>query len=312
MIKFSVVIPVYNKAEFIENTLNSVFSQTYPHYEVIAVNDGSTDGSLNILEKYKAKGLSIINQNNQGVSVARNVGIEHAQNEYIALIDADDIWLSHHLEEHAKSIKKFPDNPIFTNHYEIKWSSNVIKPAKFNLDESDQNIRIIDDYFKASLKDNLIWTSAVCFKRSVFESLGGFNPNYTTGQDLDLWIKFALKFSVIYNTKITMIYHKGIINSLSKNEYNEVRYKLFSSYLKEEQKNKGLSLYLDQKRYGLALRTKAKNNFTLFKKTYALINIEELNFKQKLLLNLPALTLQPLHHLRDYLMQKEWFLKLTR
>lgn len=312
MLKFSVVIPVYNKAEFIENTLNSVFSQTYPHFEVIAVNDGSTDDSLNILEKYKAKSLRIINQENQGVSIARNVGIEHAQNEYIALIDADDIWLHHHLEEHVKSIKKFPDNAIFTNHYNIKWNSNIIRPAKFNLDESDQNIRSIDDYFKASLKDNLIWTSTVCFKRSTFQSLDGFNPSYTTGQDLDLWIKFALKFSVVYNPKTTMIYHKGIVNSLSKNEYNEVRYDLFSSYLKEEQENNDLSLYLDQKRYGLALRTKARNNLSLFKKTYTLINIEKLNFKQKLLLNLPVFILKPLHHLRDYLMQKEWFLKLTR
>lgn len=312
MLKFSVIIPVYNKAEFLESTLDSVFSQTYPHFEVIAVNDGSTDCSLKILEKYKAKGLNIINKENQGVSVARNIGIKDAQNEYIALIDADDIWLPHHLEEHAKSIKKFPDNPIFTNHYDIKWSSNIIKSAKFNLDESDQSIRSIDDYFKASLKDNLIWTSAVCFKRSLFQSLGGFNPNYTTGQDLDLWIKFALKFSVVYNPKTTMIYHKGIINSLSKNEYNEVRFKLFSSYLKEEHENNDLSLYLDQKRYGLALRTKSKNNLELFRKTYALINIDELNFKQKSLLNLPVLILKPLHHLRDYLMQKEWFLKLTR
>ncbi|MDN6279605.1 MAG: glycosyltransferase family 2 protein [Psychroflexus sp.] len=312
MLKFSVVIPVYNKAEFLENTLDSVFSQTYPHFEVIAVNDGSTDRSLRILERYKSKGLRIINQANKGASVARNNGIDHAQNAYIALIDADDIWSANHLEEHANSIKRFPDQVIYTNHYSIKWSSNTIKPAEFNLNETDQSIRCISNYFEASLKDNLIWTSAVCFKRSTFNNLGHFNSIYKTGQDLDLWIRFALEFPIVYNPNTTMIYHKGIINSLSKNEYNEVRYQLFSSYLKEEHQNKDLSLYLDQKRYGLALRTKAKDNIKLFKKTLLLIDTDRLSFKQKFLLNLPVFILNPLHKLRDFLMQKEWFLKLTR
>lgn len=311
MIKFSIVIPVYNKAKYLRASLDSVFSQTYTQYEIIAVNDGSTDESLTILKQYETKGVKILNQENKGVSSARNLGIRQAKNDYIALIDADDIWLPNHLEEHKENIRCFPTHSIFTNNYLIKWTEQSIRVAKFNLHQH-RKINSVESYFKASLKDNLIWTSAVCFKKSDFLELGQFNINYKTGQDLDLWIKFALAYEIVFNATSTMIYNKGISDSLSKNEYNDIRFKIFSAYTAKESKIPWMKKYLDQKRFGLALRTKITREYEIYNNTLKLIDRRNLNFKQKILIKLNSKFLRRLQTLRDYLIQKKWFLILFK
>ena len=107
--KVSVIIPLYNKAHTIERTLRSVFSQTYTNFEVIIIDDGSTDGSTNIIkEEFKDERLKIIVQQNKGVSYARNVGIENAKGDYIAFLDADDEWLPYYLQTVLEESRKHP------------------------------------------------------------------------------------------------------------------------------------------------------------------------------------------------------------
>ena len=107
MIKFSIVIPLYNKENYIEKTLQSVFNQSYSNYEVIIVNDGSTDKSIDVVNQFSNKNIKIINQTNQGASSARNRGIAEASNQWIALLDADDIWLKNHLKELERQLTSY-------------------------------------------------------------------------------------------------------------------------------------------------------------------------------------------------------------
>ena len=97
-VKYSVVIPLYNKAEYIERTLKSVLTQSFQNFEVIVVDDGSTDDSLRAARQAASGKVRIIAQKNQGTAVARNTGIEHAAGEYIAFLDADDEWKRNYLE----------------------------------------------------------------------------------------------------------------------------------------------------------------------------------------------------------------------
>src|SRR4051812_32162135 len=95
---FSVIIPLYNKANYIENTIKSVLNQTFTDFEIIVVNDESTDESETIVLGFNDKRIQLFNQKNQGVSVARNHGIEKAKGKLVAFLDADDYWFHNHLE----------------------------------------------------------------------------------------------------------------------------------------------------------------------------------------------------------------------
>jgi glycosyltransferase involved in cell wall biosynthesis len=308
---FSVVIPLYNKAEYITASINSVLEQSFIDYEIIVVNDGSTDQSVTLIENITSDKIRIYNQKNSGVSIARNNGVKFAKGEYIAFLDADDIWKNNHLETLNESIATFPKAGLYCNNYKINYNGNYTKPAQFNFDYDNEPIQI-QDFFKASLKDTVVWTSAACVSKQKFLDFGMFNPLYTTGQDIDLWIRIALKDTIVFHPKQTMIYNKSITDSLSKNEHNKARFALFSSFTDYEKENLSLKNYLDQKRYGLALRTKINGELSIYKNTLQFIDIDNLSFKQKTLLALPRFLLKVLNKIRPFVISNKIYLWLTK
>ena len=106
MPKFSIIIPVYNVEKYLKKCLDSVFNQTYKDYEVIVVNDGTKDNSMDIVKDYAVK---VINQKNQGLSAARNAGVKKATGDYLIFLDSDDYWEKGLLKELSKSLKNNPD-----------------------------------------------------------------------------------------------------------------------------------------------------------------------------------------------------------
>lgn len=303
---FSVIIPLYNKEAFIENTIKSVLKQTFGDFEIIIVDDGSTDKSIEIVSRFKDDRINLIQQKNQGVSVARNYGVQQAKSKYIALLDADDIWYKTHLLELKKQIDLFPDAGLYCNNYEIFHNKSVCKKATFNFSYGTECL-IVEDYFKASIINSVAWTSAVGFLKEIFKNLGGFNPNYRTAQDLDLWIRFALKHKVSFNPAVTMSYKFYIENSLSKNEkkYNYIRYDFINSYNDEAKINASLKLYLDVNRYALALRSKLNGDKQLYLKVKKEIDFKNLNFKQVVLLHIPKNVLKFIKRFQNYLINKK-------
>ncbi len=288
---FSVIIPLYNKEHQIKATIKSVLKQSFSDFEIIVIDDGSTDNSLHVVSEFNDDRISIFRQKNGGASVARNNGISKARAEHIALLDGDDLWYDNHLHELKKLICRFPDAGLFCNNYEIYLTDELVKPALLNFNY-DKECLLVTDFFKASIVNSVAWTSAVGFTKQSFNALGGFNPILKTAQDLDLWIRMALKYSIAFNPTITMSYKLHVDNSLSKNEFNDIRHEFISRYKEDEAKNPSLKRYLDVNRYALAIRSLLNNDDAIYKKVKTEIDYKNLNFKQKLLLSSPKSVLQ--------------------
>lgn len=182
---FSVVIPLYNKADTIERTIRSVWGQTYNDYELIVVNDGSTDGSLEVVKQLsKEADFVIIDKENGGVSSARNAGAKAASGRYIALLDGDDIWYPNHLEMLADAISKHPDVKFFGTgyeqvfgkyvHYTIPWGGCWVK-----------------DVYSAFRYGQPIHTSTVAVQRFLWNEVGGFNEGYSFYEDYEFFFRLG-------------------------------------------------------------------------------------------------------------------------
>ena len=308
---FSIIIPLFNKEKYVSETLKSVLNQTFKGFEIIIVNDGSTDNSLSIVNTFNDERIKIINQDNQGVSVARNNGITKAEADYIALIDADDYWYKNHLSELKKQIEKFPEAGLFCNNYEVFYSEKFCRPAAINLNFKKECL-LVNDFFKASVFNSVALTSAVCVQKKVFNTIGKFNCDLKSGQDIDLWIRIALKHEVSFNPKITMAYKFYDHNSLSKKEFNRLRYNFISNFKEEENKNNSLKLYLDRNRYAVALRSKMNNDLDIYKKLRSEIDYKNLNFKQKIIINSPKSIIRLMKNFQKKMIQNKYYFTANR
>ncbi len=208
MIKFSVVIPLYNKENEIADTINSVLNQSYKADEIIVVDDGSTDGSMEIVNKNFKDKIKIISQKNQGVSSARNRGIEEARNEYICLLDADDLWELNFLFEIAQLIRLFPKAMLYaTAHKFIDEKGQVLK-GRISFDLEYQGL--IKNFIKNFRRNyGLVNSSSVCIRKS---SKVLFPQNEKKGEDICVWLKLGLKGSLAFSAKPLSIYRLDASN----------------------------------------------------------------------------------------------------
>lgn len=300
---FSVVIPLYNKENHIDKTLQSVLEQRFQDFEVVIIDDGSTDGSLEKVKQIKDQRLRIFSQENRGAAIARNTGIEKAKGIHIALIDADDFWFPNHLEEHHKTITQFPNCSLYSNAYKMQFVENTLVDAVYSIPKQSEP-HIINDYFKASTIYPIAMTSSIVFKKADFLDLGGYNPEIVSGQDLDLMIRFGLHKTIAFNPKITCYYDKTVSNSLSKENHQNLKFEMFNSYSEFEKSNTSLHHYLTLNRYSLAMQCKFASNKATFKKLLPQIDKSYLTFKQKLLLNMPKPILKFKKRIYYYLIKK--------
>lgn len=205
---FSVVIPLYNKERQIAGTLRSVFAQTCADYEIIVVDDGSTDGSAAVVESLHDPRIRLIRQANAGVSAARNLGIAEARGEYIALLDADDEWRPEYLATIAALIRKYPQCDVFATDYEFhNLDGNIVKTI-INKITFDGNDGILTNYFEvASCSNPPLWTSAVVVRKSAFKSVGGFPLGIKSGEDLLTWARLAARYKIAYSKKPLAVFN---------------------------------------------------------------------------------------------------------
>ena len=197
---FSVVIPLFNKSAYVEKAIESVLRQTLSGFELIIVNDGSTDDSVAKVARFTDARLTLINQANQGVSTARNNGASHARFEYIAFLDADDWWDERFLAEMKTLITDFPEAALYgSGYFVVKNGMNT--PAQVGVLPGFKAGYI--NYFDVYART--FWVPVNCsfvvVKKSVFKESGGFTPTLRFGEDLDLWLRIALKYPVGYVNK---------------------------------------------------------------------------------------------------------------
>ena len=224
--KFSVIIPLYNKAPYIRKALESVLAQTYTDYELIIVDDGSTDGSAEIAEAFLHEAIGtknidadlsspprliasspyrLLKQKNAGVSAARNNGFPVSSAEYIAFLDADDWWEPTYLERMAQLIDDYPDAGLYASNY-VYYKPGKTHVAIRNIETGYFN------YPKAYYEGNAmpVWTGATMIPRKVFDEMGGFPMGIKLGEDFLLWSKIALRYPVAFLNEALAWYNNDV------------------------------------------------------------------------------------------------------
>jgi glycosyltransferase involved in cell wall biosynthesis len=195
----SVVIPLYNKEPHIRRALESVLAQTYRDFEVIVVDDGSTDGGAAVVEAMSDPRIRLIRQANKGVSAARNRAIAEARGDTIAFLDADDEWYDCHLANIDVLARSFPDAGLFGSAYETVLDNGAIARPECAHIPKDSNYVVIPDYFKAaSCGQSPIHTSSMAAPKSVLFDVGCFPEGIHIGEDESLIMRIALKHPVAF------------------------------------------------------------------------------------------------------------------
>lgn len=289
MTYFSVVIAVFNKEKYIADTLKSVLAQTYQNFEIVILNDGSTDNSEAEIMKFTDPRIRYFSKENQGAGAARNFVIKEAKNEYIALMDADDYWYPNHLKEHQKMIIKFPEEFVFATATEIKRNGKTFK-NQYSIQTNGID-PVLVNYFKASQLESILLSISTVVKKEIFENVGWYNSKIKSGEDTDLYVRIGLGYKVVFSPKITAIY---IIrkNSLGQRIKNFKEIATFEPYEIFEKDNPALKKFLDLNRYSLCILAKIEGNKSVFDELYEKINQDNLSKKQQFLLKQNRITLK--------------------
>jgi len=209
----TVIIPAYNAAAFIKRSIDSVLTQRHSAQEIIVVDDGSTDGTGEIVKKYGQR-VRYMYQENRGVSAARNRGIREASGEWIAFLDADDEWLPEKIHAQIELFRQFSHLKwgyanYLTNYSGKQWHKRSALPAPKQ--------HYMEDYLDAYCKGFHAWTGTVMIHRSVFDTVGLFEPGMKRAQDNDLWFRIAYQFPQVgYIPQSLAVYHLDTPDSSTK------------------------------------------------------------------------------------------------
>lgn len=297
MALISIVIPLYNKEKWIQNTLKSALSQTFSDFEILIIDDGSTDNSAEIAKKITDKRIHYFHKENEGVSATRNFGIEKASGKYIAFLDADDFWHSTFLENMISMIAEYPNEKVFSAAIEVEIDGKIFK-ATYSISK-DQQLQLVD-FLEGSFDQTALFTSSAVFEKNVFEQAGNFDTSLKTGEDVDLWIRIGLLYKIVFSWEIGAQYREAH-NSLSRNNIDYSEKPDFLKYEEFEKNHKFLSKYLDLNRFSMALKAKSANQKEQFIRFKNLIRFENLSWKQKILLNMPRSVLLKIYSLKTFL-----------
>jgi len=216
---FSIIIPLYNKAPYIEKAIQSVLAQTLQDFELIVIDDGSTDNSYEIVQHLFSSltpppgGWGAFTQQNQGVSTARNNGVKLAKNPYICFLDADDWWAPTFLEEMKALIDEFPNAGIYgSSYFKVKNGKHI--PANIGVEPCFEKGLI--NYFQVYAKT--MWmpltSISVAIPKGIFDELHGFKSQLKLGEDFDLWMRIAVKYPVAYVNKPLVFYNQDVEQTL--------------------------------------------------------------------------------------------------
>lgn len=211
--KFSVIIPLYNKAPYVVKAIGSVLSQTFTDFELIIVDDGSNDDSAQVAEKAieGRDNCRLIRQENAGVSMARNNGVALSHGDYLCFLDADDWWAPTFLEEMSKLIDEFPEAGIYGTGYTIvNETKRKTRVAPIGVETGFERGYINYCQVYAKTLAMPLWTGAVCIPRAVFDEMKGFPKGIKLGEDFLLWIRIALKHKVAFLNKPLSYYNQDV------------------------------------------------------------------------------------------------------
>ena len=208
---FSVVIPAYNAEKFVMGAVNSVLNQTHRDFELVIVDDGSTDGTGAVIKQCADSRIRYIYQENAGVSAARNKGITESKGEFVCFLDSDDEWKENHLEVLNSLIEKYNDCGLYITGYDIRLNNGEIihKSQQILSKIQDEEIMSDDGYDVLNKNGYFFNTNTICCRREVFDKVGLFAVGVKNGEDDDMWLRIFAYYSVAISKKATTVYDRS-------------------------------------------------------------------------------------------------------
>ena len=195
----SVIIPVFNGEKTIEETINSILNQTFKDIEIIIINDGSTDATLEIIKNISDSRIKIFSYPNAGLSASRNRGIDRAKGEYISFIDADDLWTPDKLELQWQALQSNPQAAVA-----YSWTDYIDESSKFL--KSGRRIKINGDAFSKLLITNFLENGSNPLIRQEALEIGGFDESLAAAEDKDMWLRLAANYEFACVEKPQILY----------------------------------------------------------------------------------------------------------
>ena len=221
MAEISVIIPAYNRAEFIQKAIKSVLNQTFKDFELIIIDDGSTDNTGDIIQEYNDKRVKYFHQFNRGPGPARNKGIKKSSGKYLAFLDSDDAW---ELEKLEIQINEMKDNPEYLlSHTEEIWFKGArrIKPLKIHRKRHG-------DIFNWSLRLCSVSMSTVMIEKELIDEIGYFDENLEVCEDYDYWLRVTAKYPVLLIDRPFTIKQGGHYDQQSQKYFGLDKFRIYA------------------------------------------------------------------------------------
>ena len=221
MPKITAILPTWNRAEWLEKSIQSVLDQTFGDFELVVVDDASMDSTAEIIERYSGKIRTIVFSENRGVSAARNAAIKNSDSEWIAFLDSDDFWHPDKLQKQIAQTKMRPACPLhFTDEIWIRNGVRVNPKKKHQKKEGW--------IFQPSLALCLMAPSTVILRRELYEVHGLFDESLPVCEDYDLWLRLTAQHPVALLDEKLMTRHGGHADQLSRSDWGIDRYRVQS------------------------------------------------------------------------------------
>lgn len=210
---FSVVIPLFNKQPFIRRCIESILRQTVQDFEINVVDDGSTDGSSDVVRSIQDPRVNLIVQANRGVGAARNTGIAAARGRLIAFLDADDEWRPFFLEAMRTLHQSYPQAGLLATGYRRCLSLDYRFDRELTLVSPPARPQfLLNNFLRVAIFSNFVTSSSTAVARSVIDTLGGFDEDAAFGEDLEFWLRIALRYPTAFDARILAICHSEAAN----------------------------------------------------------------------------------------------------
>lgn len=297
---FSVVIPLYNKQNYIAATLQSVLAQTFTDFEIIVVNDVSTDNSLTVAKSITDERIRIVShEKNSGLSASRNTGILNSTAPYVAFLDADDIWKFGFLQKINELAVNYPEADLFGTNYEEIYPGNIIIQHPFSIKTGT-----VTDFFQKEINQHIYCYSSVCIRKEAIQKIGLFNESINMGEDVDFNVRANLVSKLAYCDEALAIITMHSENQITHSALSGKTIIDHDFYEKQNPGNTDLKKYLDFHRYTMAKRYKLDGDFKTYRKLVKNIRLSNLNYKQIILLYAPVFVLKLIKSMKAKLIKK--------